>query len=123
MYYNIRELYKTFDENKRKLLRKTFFIDGKMVDNMQEVFDKEIIPESHPYYEFMDVYNHTVVTFSDGSYTKYRNDYVEVIINKSILKHKSSQKSCKNKCGISHNKSRVQSTHCCLTKKNKVYNS
>lgn len=89
MYYTIRELYKVFTENKKKSLGQIYFINGNMVENICEVFDKEVILESHPYYEFKDIYNHTIVTYTDGSYQKYYDDYVEVSINKTILKQMS----------------------------------
>lgn len=89
MYYTIRELYKVFTENKKKSLGQIYFINGNMVENICEVFDKEVILESHPYYEFNDIYNHTIVTYTDGSYQKYYDDYVEVSINKTILKQMS----------------------------------
>lgn len=82
MFYNTRELYKLY---KNEGDSHKIYIDGKKVSKIQEVFNKEMIPETHPYYEFYDIYAHTVITFTDGTTTKIKDEAIQVHIEKPTI--------------------------------------
>jgi len=81
MFYNIRELYITFEKEKNI---NTFITNNKEIESIKEIFDKKLIPETHPYYEFFDVYNYSIIFFTDKSSEKY-NDIIEVTIKKKKI--------------------------------------
>lgn len=69
MFYDIHELFIYFNQNKEKINKGQIkvFHKEKHIKKIEELFNREIIPESRPYYEFRVTYLGSVITFIDNS--------------------------------------------------------